>query len=408
MTLPGRFWVGIAGAFIALQLLFLANMCYIYGTAFHDSQRYSAMHVLYVDYDQGAIGESVLAAYSTMQSPAVVTLEQHPVSEYPTEREIEQAVCKSKYWGAIYARANASTQLTAAVQSPEMAQAYDRSQAMQYYWKGAEYSAYATGVYSQLTELVQITAAVYAQTQGASLLAAASSSNLTDPAIAATLLLPVGGTAVDVAPTDQGVRFYYNTVSMVMPIIQQFFFIMALNSLSAQFALGDRLSTRQHLLLRIALSLVYTFVGALVMTGYIWAFRESWALTGGQFALSWMAIWLVMHLHFLFIDFVTAFLPAGFLPFFVLTWIILNVSSSIIPFELSPGFYRIGYAFPAYELYEVLLQIWTDGCNPYLYRALPILWSEWLVALGLFFVGMRHRGKTVTRASVLDDKSSLR
>ncbi|PLB47654.1 putative nitrosoguanidine resistance protein SNG1 [Aspergillus steynii IBT 23096] len=389
MMLPGRFWVGIAGAFIALQLLFLANMCYIYGTAFHDSQRYSAMHVLYVDYDQGAIGQSVLAAYNTMQSPAVVTLEQHPVSEYPTEREIEQA-------------------LTAAVQSPEAAQAYDRSQALQYYWKGTKYSAYATGVYSQLTELVQITAAVYAQTHGAGLLAAASSSNLTDPAIAATLLLPVGGTAVDVAPTDQGVRFYYNNVSMVMPIIQQFFFIMALNSLSAQFALGDRLSTRQHLLLRIALSLVYSFVGALVMTGYIWAFRESWALTGGQFALSWMAIWLVMHLHFLFIDFVAAFLPAGFLPFFVLTWIILNVSSSIIPFELSPGFYRIGYAFPAYELYEVLLQIWTDGCNPYLYRALPILWSEWLVALGLFFVGMRHRGKTVTRASVLDDKSSLR
>ncbi|PYI12673.1 hypothetical protein BO78DRAFT_435204 [Aspergillus sclerotiicarbonarius CBS 121057] len=394
MQLPRPFLIGVGGAFLSLQLIFLANMCYLYGTAFHDSARYSAMHVLYVDYDQGPIGESVVGAYNLLQGPSIVTLEQHSASEYPTEHDVQQAVRKGQYWGAIYARANASMHLAAAVTSSDAAQAYNRSQALQYYWKGARYASYATGVYSQLAELVETTAAVYAQTHGTTLLSIAS--NITDPAIAATLLLPVGGTATDLAPMGQGVRFYYNTVSMVMTILPQFFFLMALNGLSTQWNLFSRLSPRQNLLLRLAISLIYTFIAALVMSGYIWAFRETWSVTGSQFALTWMAIWLAMHLHFLFIDFATAFIPPQFLPFFMLTWIILNVSSSISPFELSAGFYRVGYALPAHELYEVLLQIWTNGCNPFLYRALPILWSEWLVALGLFFVGMRHRCRVVS------------
>ncbi|RAL02482.1 SNG1 family protein [Aspergillus ibericus CBS 121593] len=392
MHLPKPFLIGVGGAFLSLQLVFLLNMCYLYGTAFHDTTRYSAMHVLYVDYDQGPIGESVLGAYNILQGPSLVTLEQHSVSEYPTDADIQQAVCKGQYWGAIYARANASAHLTAAVTSSDAAQTYDRTQALQYYWKGARYAAYATGVYSQLAELVQTTAAIYAHTHGTTLLSSAS--NLTDPAIAATLLLPISGTGTDLAPMDQGVRFYYNTVSMVMTILPQFFFLMALNGISTQFHIFARLTPRQNLLLRVAISLLYTFTAALVMTGYIWAFRESWSVTGAQFALTWMAIWLVMHLHFLLIDCATAFIPPQFLPFFMLTWIILNVSSSIAPFELSAGFYRLGYVLPSRELYDVLLQIWTNGCNPFLYRALPILWAEWLVAGGLFLVGMRHRCRT--------------
>ncbi|CBF79658.1 hypothetical protein AN7574.2 [Aspergillus nidulans FGSC A4] len=111
------------------------------------------------------------------------------------------------------------------------------------------------------------------------------------------------------------------------------------------------------------------------MTGYIWAFRENRDVSSGQFALTWMAIWLAMHVHFLFIDSAISVIPMPIVPFFVLTWTILNVSSTIGPFDLSPGFYRIGYAFPAHSLYELLLQNWMDGCNPHLYRAFPILWS---------------------------------
>lgn len=79
------------------------------------------------------------------------------------------------------------------------------------------------------------------------------------------------------------------------------------------------------------------------------------------------------------------------IPYFILSWIILNLTSTIGPFEQSPGFYRLGYVFPAHQLYEVLMDIWTRGCNLHLYFALPILFSERVVGIALFSFGMGKR-----------------
>ncbi|OGM44355.1 nitrosoguanidine resistance protein SNG1 [Aspergillus bombycis] len=373
MQLPKPFFGALAGAFISLQLLFLANMCYLYGTAYHDSIRFSMMKLLFIDYDQDVIGQSVMTAYDQLKSPSFPTIQRHSVDEYPTEQDVRNAVCKAT-----------------AVSSAEAAREYNNSQALTYIWNGAKYSAYAQSVYSMLVQLVHGTAGAYDQMNGTTIL---STANVSDPYIAKTVLNPISSSSIDLRPIAQGVRFYYNTVSMVMPILQQFFFLMALNGISAQFNIFSGLSLKQNIALRLAFSICHTFIASLCMSGYTWAFREDWNATSDQFGLTWMAIWLVMHLNFLIIDAATAFIPMQFMSFFMLTWIILNVSSSIGPFELSPGFYWLGYVFPAHELYEILLQIWTDGCNPHLYRALPILWSEWVVALGLSFLGMRKRTK---------------
>ncbi|KAL4757337.1 SNG1 family protein [Aspergillus foveolatus] len=391
MAVLNPFLTGVVGAIVSLQLLILANMSYLYGTAYRDSLRYNSMKVLYVDYDGGAVGQSVTTAYTQIQGPEFPTVHQHTQEEYPTKQDIQEAVCKGGYWGAIYSGLGASSRINDALFSTDSA-------------KAAVYPAYAQGMYSNLAQLSQAAAAVYKQ---ASLTAALSAVNVSDPYIAKTVLDPVSSTSTDIQPMSQGVRFYYNTVSMVMPIIIQFFFIMAIGGISAQINNFNTFSPRQNTILRFIISVCYTFVAALVVTGYIWAFRESWDVSFGQFALTWMAIWLAMHVHFLFIDFATSVIPMPFVPFFVLTWIILNVSSTIGPFELSPGFYRIGYVFSAHSLYELLLQIWTEGCNPHLYRAFPILWCEWVVALVLFVVGMGIRTKSSLKTFFSKESSKV-
>ncbi len=105
---------------------------------------------------------------------------------------------------------------------------------------------------------------------------------------------------------------------------------------------------------RAGLGVAFDLVAALCMTGYIWAFRESWSVTANQFVLTWMLLWFLMHIHFLIVDAATAFLPLPALPFFLLTWIIINITSSISPFPVNPSFYRWGYALPANEAYTVL------------------------------------------------------
>lgn len=105
------FLTAIIGAGISLHVLILANMSYLYGSAFHSSSRSSSMKVIYVDYDQGVIGESVTTAYDAMKGPSLATLIQHPQQDYPTQQDLIQAVCGGGYWGAIYSAPNATSEL---------------------------------------------------------------------------------------------------------------------------------------------------------------------------------------------------------------------------------------------------------------------------------------------------------
>ncbi|KAJ5904890.1 uncharacterized protein N7473_001806 [Penicillium subrubescens] len=388
MQIPRQFLGGVGGSFVLIQLLFLANMGYLYGTAFNDSQRIKALKLLFVDYDHGIIGQSVRAAYSELENSNFPTLTESLSIDFPSASDIRKSVCKGHYWGAIYVNQDASSRLSTALASPETAGTYENSYALSYVFNSARYPAYAQTISSSLQILVQGARTGYNAINGT---AAMSKLNTTDQNIAQILLDPISATYIDIKPTAQGVRFYYNTVSMAMVILPQFFFIMALNGISAQTKIFQSFSLRKNISLRLGLSVCFTFIASLCMSGYIWAFREDWGTTSSQYGLTWMIIWLVMHLNFFIIDSVTAVIPVQFMPFFILTWIIMNVSSTLSPFELSPGFYRIGYALPAYELYQVLLDIWTHGCNPTLYRSLPILFAWWLVSAVTFFATMRRR-----------------
>lgn len=134
------------------------------------------------------------------------------------------------------------------------------------------------------------------------------------------------------------------------------------------------------------ISLTYTLIGSLSVAGAIWAFRSSWNVNGTQFVLTWLTLWLFAHLNFLAMDTCTVWLDQGYVPMALITWIILNVTSILLPFQLSNGFYRWAYALPAHEVYQVLIDIWSGGCNPQLHVALPVLFT-WEV-LGLLCSGL--------------------
>ncbi|OBT45170.1 hypothetical protein VE00_04282 [Pseudogymnoascus sp. WSF 3629] len=90
---------------------------------------------------------------------------------------------------------------------------------------------------------------------------------------------------------------------------------------------------------RLIISVLYTFVGSLCTTGAIWAFRAGWNVNGRQFVLTWMSLWLFAHLNFLTFD------------------IMINITSILFPFALSPGFYRWAYALPTHAVYNLLVDI---------------------------------------------------
>lgn len=130
---------------------------------------------------------------------------------------------------------------------------------------------------------------------------------------------PIRASNINITNTEQGTRVLYNTVTMVLPIMLQVFFLMALNGISNQFYMCARLSTIHIISMRFAIGTVYTFLGSLTIVGYIWAFHESCSVNGNQFVLAWMTFWLHCHINFLILDAATAFIPQSFLSLFVLT-----------------------------------------------------------------------------------------
>lgn len=384
---------------ILLQLLFLCNLCYLYGTQLHNSTRAHNLKILYVDYDGGDVGRSVVAAYNELKGKDFPTLVQHQASDYPSADKVYEAVCHRHYWGAIYSNPDASKRLSNALYDETAASQYNNSDALTYVWNGIRYPAFSLSfIYSKIETLIPVARLAYNAMNGT---AAAASIDWSHQASAEVLFDPISATGINIKPTEQGGRVLYNTVSMVMPIIQQFFMLMALNGISTGMQLYSRLHPQRNGIIRLILSAVYTLLGSLCMTGYIWAFREDWSVDAGQFFLTWIVCWLYMHINFLILDIATTWIPMQFMSFFVLTLALTSVSSTISPLELSPGFYHWGYALPAYETYQVLVQVWS-GCDNQLFRALPILFSWWLVCLIAAILSLHYRCKAAIKENGIE------
>lgn len=89
----------------------------------------------------------------------------------------------------------------------------------------------------------------------------------------------------------------------------------------------------------------------------------------------------------------------------LITWVVLNVTSILVPFELSSSFYKWAYVMPAHEAYQVLTDIWSGGCNPQLHYALPILFSLEVSGLILSGLGVYRRCHYAVLAEVAQEAS---
>lgn len=141
---------------------------------------------------------------------------------------------------------------------------------------------------------------------------------------------------------------------------------------------------------RTVLSLLYTLSGSLCTIGMLYTFRADWEMSGVQFVESWMTMWLFGHLNFYTLDVFTVWLPPPYVPMALITWVVFNVASVLLPFELSNGFYRWGYMLPAHEAIAILTGIWS-GCHNSLRYSIPILFALEISGFILSALGVVRR-----------------
>lgn len=288
--------IAAIASFMLLQILFLVNMSYLFGSLFESEHRVHNLHVLTVDYDGGVIGKSLQGAITQLKADTFPTFDIESSAKYPAVEDIVQAVRKGDHWAAVFTHAGASDRLAAALEGGDAAAAYDPTNTLTYVWNEVRYPAVEDAtIKSSMSQLMAVVRIAYNHINGTGAL---QTLDKNDPAALQAFLNPIQGGDINIMPTGQGTRVLYNTVAMVMPIIMQFFFLMAVNGVSAEFNLYSHLPVLNNGIIRLVLSLSYTFIGSLCWAGYIWAFREDWSVGAGQFFCTWMIIWLFMHINF--------------------------------------------------------------------------------------------------------------
>ena len=78
--------------------------------------------VLYVDYDEGVIGQSVSQAYQQLQGPTFPEFTQHDKEIYPSIEDVVGAVKDTTFWAAFVTSPNASTRITQALHGGKVGQ----------------------------------------------------------------------------------------------------------------------------------------------------------------------------------------------------------------------------------------------------------------------------------------------
>lgn len=259
---------------------------------------------------------------------------------------------RGDYWGSIVAKDGASERLSAALQGGEAAASYDLASALHYVWDQQYYTAFSTSIIQgDMTQLVAATRLAYNKMNGTQ---ASRAANQTDPAAMQVLLDPIQATATDIHPTVFGTAIFFNTVCMAMPILQQSFFVLVLNGVLGAHGLYTKMSVISSMSLRRFAGLLFTLGASLCQSGYYWAFREDWEVNGNQFVLTWMTIWLFMHIHLLIMDTISTIAPLPAMPFAVLLWVVMNIGGITTPLEMQAGFINGVSSFLAMKLTRFL------------------------------------------------------
>ncbi|KAL2068939.1 hypothetical protein VTL71DRAFT_15277 [Oculimacula yallundae] len=362
--------------FLLLQLLFFTLFVYIFGALYHQTERIYALDILFVDYDGGSIGQAVRDAYASLEGKSFPTLKERPASQVEIG-SLRERVCQTDYWAAFYISPGASARLESAIGGTDAA-SYAGTDVLTYVWNEARYPAVIDSAISANLKTLSAAARIHYTTNRTLGLI-----DLTNRDAVSAFANPWTLQDINIQSTSQGSRLIYNTLVIILILIQEFFYLGTVNGLYAEFKIYNKLYPHRIITYRFCISLAYTFIGSLCVTGAIWAFKAGWDVNSAQFVLNWAILWLFAHLNFLAMDLFTVWLAPAYVPMALITWVIFNVTSVLLPFELSNGFYRWAYALPAHEVYQGLLDIWSSGCNPQLHYALPILFA-WEI-LGLVF-----------------------
>ncbi|KAF9447255.1 hypothetical protein P691DRAFT_707098 [Macrolepiota fuliginosa MF-IS2] len=380
-----------------------------------------------VDFDDGVIGQSVVAGLTAPNSASKITWTVVSAEQFPGGvDDVSHAVLEEKAWIAVTINSGSSDGLKAALTTPNAA--YDGTQAISVFGVEARNeNAFRTMLRPSAEGALTAISARFASQLAQSL----SNSQVISQLLATspqTVTSPISYQFVNLRPFNQTLASVVTFTGLIFVVILSFFVVVCLIRYSPflvdltffeMIGNGARESTNLHRLLTfrslLALRLTTTFVAYFFLSLFYsllsLAFQFNVSLKFGHsgFLVFWMLNLCAMCALGLAIESMLTLLTPKFIPFFLLTWIIANVATCAFPIEALPILYRYGYASPFYNMSKAARTIVFGTRNRVGFHfGILLIWAVIsCITLALFQFLARRHDAAATKKELTGEKESL-
>lgn len=310
-----------------------------------------------VDFDTGVIGRTVVQGMTSGPLPGsrvawtAVNASQFSLSQ------LLNAIHEQKTWVAVVINEGATARLQSSLATPSAS--YNGSDAITVYAEEARNENAFRNLVRPSVEATLTTICQSFASQSANNLV--SSSNITSVLSTSpqTITMPIWYTLDNLIPFNVPVATAVTFVGLIYQYILTFFVVSAGFAAREVSGLNRHLTLRSLIAVRFISSLGSFFIIALFYSFLSLAFLVKFDRHYGSsgFVIFWMINWLEMSSTGLALDAMMPILTLRFIPFFMLLWVMVNVSVALYPLEVLPSIYRYGYAAPFYNVSRAIRSI---------------------------------------------------
>ncbi|KAF8075344.1 hypothetical protein FPV67DRAFT_1408627 [Lyophyllum atratum] len=306
-----------------------------------------------IDFDLDIVGQSVVRDLTTRAKSSKVTFTAIPATRFPGgPSDLVNVVREEKTWVAIAIDPGSSDRLRSSYSSPNVT--YNGTDAMTVYASEARnenaYRYIIRPSYEASLESLETSFA----TQAIQLFATSANINL--PSVIATspqtIVKPISYKTVNVAPFNIAVASAVTFVGLIYMLILSFFVVMTAYGARAAAGFENGLTLHSLIITRLMTYFITEFFislsYSLLSLAFLLDFSRKFKAAG--FIVFWMINYVGMLSVGLALEALIPLLTNRYIPFFMIVWVIVNVSVCIQPIEVLPSVYRYGYASPFYNI----------------------------------------------------------
>ncbi|SCU81024.1 LAFA_0C02344g1_1 [Lachancea sp. 'fantastica'] len=377
---------------LALALLIMSVFSLYWGAIYNRSSHFHKVSILAVLQDDGPLSQPLPSLIDTVPGHwhiynASSFMEKYHVSESQVDSRITKLVHEQKYWMSLNVKPNASNVLQDSLQNPS-ALPFNASAFFEtVYESGRDPTNMKSSILPLMLQLEAKYQAAYSSSILPTIFANVSDSLGKVPKVNVAQAGSMLFSQIDYRPFDNFVLLGPLQVGLIYCILLTFFQLLLFSPMHAEF--GQKLKVGHMLLYRLLVSYLNYLFLSLFFCLVSLAFQVDFGRTYGRsgFMVAWMSSWLLMAAvggaNENMLTLVLAVAPR-FPGFWMIIWVVFNITPSFFPMDLTSNFYRYGYMTPIFNGVGIFRVIFLNLYPGAMGRYFGVL-CAWIVVNILFF-----------------------